>query len=155
MEDEERILIDVARLSEEGESFSGEADIVDLDEEFVRPFGGVRYALEAKVYGAELLVKGRLEQDFDLVCSRCGRDFDTTVKVEDFVFSAEIGEKTEFIDLTNDARECIILALPTYPVCDEDCPGIEQKRESAPDGRWSALDGVKVCDKTQSNKEEE
>ncbi len=95
-------------------------------------------------------MRGRLEQDFDLVCSRCGRDFDTTIKVEDFVFSAETDEKTEFVDLTNDARECIILALPTYPVCDEECPGIEQKSAEAPDERWSALDGLKVEEKKRN-----
>jgi uncharacterized metal-binding protein YceD (DUF177 family) len=146
----EKIVVDVARLPERGETLEGEADIVDLDEEFVKPFGGVRYSLSARLYGKELLVKGRLEQDFDLVCSRCGRDFDTTIKVEDFVFSAETDEKTEFVDLTNDARECIILALPTYPVCDEECPGIEQKSAEAPDERWSALDGLKVEEKKRN-----
>ena len=140
----DKIVVDVARLADNGETLEGEADIVDLDEEFVKPFGGVRYNLKARVYGTELLVKGRLEQDFDLVCSRCGRDFDTTIKVEDFVFSAETDEKTEFVDLTNDARECIILALPTYPVCDESCPGIERPVERPADERWSALDNLKV-----------
>lgn len=139
-----RLLIDVARLDPEGEDFEGEADIVDYEQEFVHPFGGVRYSLHARLYGTELLVKGRLEQDFTLVCSRCGKDFDTTVHVDDFTVSVEVGEKDEWADLTNDARECIILALPTYPVCDESCPGILQKAERPADSRWSALDGLKV-----------
>ena len=122
----------------------GEVDAVDLEEEFVRPFGGVRYDLSAQIFGNELLVRGHLEQDFDLVCCRCGKDFDNTVKVEDFVFSAELDEKIQFVDLTNEVRESIILALPTYPVCDETCPGIERKSEFPNDDRWGALDGVKV-----------
>lgn len=141
---EERLVVDVARLDPEGETLEGEADIIDLEEEFVRPFGGVRYRLRVQPLGTELLVRGHLEQDFDLVCSRCGRDFDTTVKVDDFVQSYEIDEKTQEVDLTADARECIILTLPTYPVCDEACPGVERKDEMPADDRWSALEKLNV-----------
>ena len=141
---EKRLLIDVARLDAEGEDLAGEVDIVDLDEEFVKPFGGVRYRLNAQLFGTELLVRGSLEQDFDLVCSRCGKDFDTTVHVDDFTVSVEVGEKDEYADLTSDARDSIILALPTYPLCDEACPGIGQEAERRPDERWGALDGLKV-----------
>ena len=143
-EEENKLLIDVARLDEGGEYFEGEVDIVDLDEEFVKPFGGVRYRLHAQLFGTELLVRGHLEQDFDLVCSRCDKDFDTTIKVDDFTVSVEVGEKDDFVDLTEDARECIILALPTYPLCDAACPGIAQKVERPADDRWRALDGLAV-----------
>ena len=141
---ETKLLVDLARLDPEGEDLEGEADIVDYEQEFVHPFGGVRYRLHAQQFGTELLVRGSLEQDFTLACSRCGKDFDTTVHVDDFTVSVEVGEKDEWADLTNDARECIILALPTYPVCDEACPGIEQKAERPADERWSALDNLKV-----------
>ncbi len=126
---DERLTIDVSRLAADGEDISGEVDCVDLDEELVRPFGGVRYRLNAQVFGTELLVRGRLEQDFDLVCSRCGRDFDDTVEVEDYAFSCPVDEKSPEVDLTEDVRESIILALPTYPVCSETCPGVAQKAE--------------------------
>jgi len=139
-----KLIVDVSRLDPEGEELEGEIDCVDLDEAFVRPFGGVRYRLTAQVFGTELLVRGSLEQDFDLVCSRCGKDFDDTVKVDDFTVSHEVDEKTPEVDLTEDLRESIILALPTYPVCSEACPGIEQKSEIPADDRWSALDGLKV-----------
>lgn len=141
---DEKLLIDVSRLDPEGEDFEGEVDCVDLDEEFVKPFGGIRYRLNAQLFGTELLVRGHLEQDFDLVCSRCGKPFDTTVNVDDFTVSVEIGSNQEYADLTADARECIILALPTYPVCDEACPGIVQTAELPKDDRWGALDGLKV-----------
>ena len=141
---ENKLLIDVARLDPQGEELEGEVDIIDLDEEFVKPFGGVRYRLSAQVFGTELLVRGHLEQDFTLVCSRCGKDFDETVAVDDFTTSVEIDEKTQEVDLTDETRECIILALPTYPVCDEACPGIEQKTEMPEDDRWGALDQLKV-----------
>ncbi len=126
---ETKLLVDVARLDPEGETLEGEVDIIDLDEPFVKPFGGVRYRLTAQL---------------DLVCSRCGETFDTTIKVDDFTASVEVSEKQDFADLTTDARESIILALPTYPLCDEDCPGIAQKVERPADDRWGALDGLKV-----------
>ena len=141
---EERFLIDVARLDEGGEYLEGEVDIVDLDEEFVKSFAPMRYRVFAQLFGTELLIKGRLEQDFDLVCSRCGKDFDTTIKVEDFIVSVEVSAKDQFADLTDEARECIILTLPTFPLCDESCPGIVQKASNVADDRWSVLDGLKV-----------
>lgn len=139
----DRILIDVARLERDGETIEGEADCIDLDEEFVHPFGGIRYRLNARLYGNELLVRGSLEQDFTLACSRCGRDFDTTVKVEDFTTSVEIGPKDQFADLTGEIRDSIILELPAYPVCGEGCEIPEQAKETPEDGRWSALDALK------------
>jgi len=141
---ETKLVVDVTRLDPEGETLEGEVFCVDLDEEFVKPFGGVRYELDARLFGTELLVRGHLEQDFDLVCSRCGGDFDTTIKVDDFTESYEIAENVQEVDLTEDLRESIILALPTYPVCREDCPGIVQKEEKPSDDRWNALDQFKV-----------
>ena len=143
-EQDSRLAVDVTRLDPDGEVLEGELFCVDVDEEFVHPFGGVRYRLDVRLFGTELLVRGRLEQDFDLVCSRCGEDFDTTIKVEDFTESYEVGEKIQEVDLTEDIRESIILALPSYPVCREDCPGIVQKDEKPVDDRWNVLNKLKV-----------
>ena len=137
------LVIDVARIDPEGEVIEGEVDCVDIDEEFVKPFGGIRYRLTLQVLGTELLVRGHLEQDFDLVCSRCGRDFDDTVNVDDFTVSYDISNDVQEVVLTNDIRDSIILALPTYPVCEDACPGIEQKAALPADDRWGALDNLK------------
>ena len=142
-----RLIVDASRVDSEGEEIEGEVMAVDLDEEFVKAFGGVRYRLSLQVFGTELLVRGHLEQDFDLVCSRCGKDFDDTIKVDDFTQSYEIGEKTPEVDLTEDVRESIILALPTYPVCAETCPGVEQKAAMPEDDRWGVLDNLNKKEK--------
>ena len=144
---DDRLIVDASRVDSEGEEIEGEVMAVDLDEEFVKAFGGVRYRLSLQVFGTELLVRGHLEQDFDLVCSRCGKDFDDTIKVDDFTQSYEIGEKTPEVDLTEDVRESIILALPTYPVCDETCPGVEQKAAMPEDDRWGVLDNLNKKEK--------
>lgn len=150
----ERLVIDIARMKPEGEALEGEIDIIDVDEELVRPFGPVRYSLLVQVFGtSEALVRGRLEQDFDLVCSRCGKDFDTTVKVEDFTASYEIDAKTDELDITEDAREAILLELPNFPLCDENCEGIEQREEVTLGAGASAL--ALALDKLESLKHSE
>ena len=127
---DDKLIIDASRVDPEGEEIEGEVECIDLDEDFVKPFGGVRYRLNLKV--------------FDLVCCRCGKDYDDTIKVDDFTISYEISDKSPEVDLTEDVRESIILALPTYPVCAEACPGIEQKVEMPKDDCWGALEGLKV-----------
>ena len=124
--------------------------------ELLRPFGGIRYSLFVQPFGTELLVRGTLAQDFDAVCSRCGGDFDFTVTVDDFATSVEIGEKTEFVDLTDELRQSIILALPSYPVCRQDCRGVcptcGKNLNEGPcacdhterDSRWGALDALEL-----------
>jgi uncharacterized protein len=135
----------VAMVSRDGEELSGVLDdaIYDLHDEFLKPFGGLRYELGVQMFGTELLVRGKLEQYFEAVCSRCGKDFDFTVNVPDFAASFATDGKMESIDLAPELRESVLLALPTYPVCREDCPGIEQTEKEAPDSRWDALDNLK------------
>ena len=138
-----KLVIDASRVDPEGETLEGEVDCVDIAEEFVKPFGGVRYRLNIQVFGTELLVRGTLEQDFDLVCSRCGKDFDTTIKVADFTSSYEITENSPEIDITEDVRETVLLELPNFPLCDENCIGIERTSDMPADDRWGALDALK------------
>ena len=115
---DEKLIIDVARLDPEGEDYEGVLDdaVLEMDGELLRPFAGIRYELFVQQFGTELLVRGTLAQDFEAVCARCGADFDFTTTVDDFTTSVEIDEKTEFVDLTDELRQSIILSLPSYPV---------------------------------------
>lgn len=135
----------VARLDADGDYYEGELDcsVLEMDEDrYARPFAGLRYKLFAQILGTELLVRGSLEQDFTADCARCGEEFDFTLEVPDFTVSVEVKERTEIIDLTEELRESIILALPTYPVCSETCPGVERKDEMPSDDRWNVLDNL-------------
>ena len=158
MDDETRLLIDVARLDRDGEDYSGAVDdaVLELDGELLRPFGGIRYELFVQQFGTELLVRGTLAQDFDAVCSRCGGDFDFTLKVGGFTTRVESDENTELVDLTDELRQSIILALPSYPVCRQDCRGVcptcgKNLNEGScacdhteRDSRWGALDALEL-----------
>ncbi|MGN0846354.1 MAG: YceD family protein [Kiritimatiellia bacterium] len=155
---DEKLVIDVARLDAGGEDFSGVVDdaVLEMDGELLRPFGGIRYELFVQLFGSELLVRGTLAQDFDAVCCRCGGDFDFTAKVDDFTASVEVGEKTDFVDLTDELRQSIILTLPSYPVCRQDCRGVCPTcgknlnegpctcRHVEQDSRWGALDALEL-----------
>ena len=135
----------LASIGKDGEELSGVLDdsIYGIEDEFLKPFAGLRYELGVQLFGSELLVRGRLEQAFEAACSRCGKDFDFTVKVPDFTTSIAVDEKIEYIDLTAELRESILLNLSTYPVCREDCPGIKKMEKEAPDSRWDALDNLR------------
>lgn len=138
-----QLLVDVARLAPGGETVEGEADIADVQEEFVKASGPMRYRLFVQAFGTEVVARGSLAQDFRFVCSRCGGDFETTIEKSDFSASVETGERDQFADLTAEARDSIILEIPNFPVCGEDCPGTPQVAAGGvPDGRWSALDAL-------------
>lgn len=140
---EEKLVIDASRVDPAGEELAGEVDCVDICESLVKPFGGVRYSFFVQPLGSEMLVRGTLEQDFDLVCSRCGKDFDTTIHVNDFTESYLIDPKSPEIDVTEDVRQSVLLNLPTYPVCSETCPGVVCADKKPADDRWNVLDCLK------------
>lgn len=158
METQGRLTVDVARLDAGGEWCRGEAspDALDLGEnELVKPLGGVVYALFVQALGTELLVRGELSLRLACVCSRCSDTFETEAAEREFVAAFEINEATEFLDLTEEVREAIILALPRYPVCREACRGLCLAcganlnkaactcRQTGRDDRWVALDALK------------
>lgn len=158
LETQGRLIVDVARLDKGGEWCRGEtaAEVLDLGEsEFVSPLGGIVYALNVQALGTELLVRGELRQRLRCVCSRCADVFETEATEPEFVCSVEINETTDFLDLTEEIREAIILALPGYPVCRPACKGLCMTcganlnkrrcvcREKGNDGRWAALEALK------------
>ena len=157
METQGRLIVDVARLEAGGEAYCGETGtgLLELGEsEWVTPVGGMRYALRVEMAGDELLVRGEVRQSLRCVCSRCADTFETEAADGEFVCAEEINEATEFLDLTEQVREAIILALPGYPVCDEACKGLCMAcganlnrttcscHAKGRDTRWSALDAL-------------
>lgn len=152
-----RLIVDVARLEKGGERYLGETapDLLELGEsEFVIPVGGMIYDIMAEAVGDQLLARGVVRQNLRCVCSRCADVFETLAEDDDFFCATEINAQTEFVDLTADVREAIILALPGYPVCDEECRGLCmgcgvnlnkgacECGQKVKDGKWSALDAL-------------
>ena len=154
METPEHLIVDIARLDEDGESFSGETapGSLELGEVAIfQPIGGILYEVHVEQVGTELLVNGELSHRFQCACSRCAESFTLEVCEPAFFANYPVSEAGEYVDLTPEMREAIILALPGYPVCREECKGLcarcgaNLNREActcgpAPDGSWAALD---------------
>ncbi len=149
--------INVKRIPPDGETLRGTdpASIMELEEPDTRFEHDVEYELVAQMQDSALLVTGRLSTPATLQCSRCLRVFDLPLRVEQFVFHQELhGE--DFVDLTADMREDIILALPQRALCAEDCRGLCPHcgkdlnkgpcrcRPSEGNLRWRALDNLNL-----------
>jgi uncharacterized protein len=149
--------VNVKRIPLEGEQLRGTepGTIVELETDDVRFEAPVEYDVLAQIQGQALLVTGKLRTRAQMRCSRCLRVFEQRLAVVDFVFHQELtGE--DFVDLTPQIREDIILALPQRALCERNCKGLcpvcgkdlnkgacgcQVHRE---DLRWHALDQLKL-----------
>ena len=113
------IRIPLEDFPETGLRFRGEADscILALDSASIRSAGPISYELEAQLYDTELVVRGKVEAPFTMRCDRCLEDFDYTVLVDGLALSFEVGDEPS-LDITEELREELILALPGYPKCE-------------------------------------
>ena len=154
METPGHLIVDVARLDPDGETFSGETttDILELGAApLCTPAGGIVFEIHVEQVDSVLLARGRVAHQFQCACSRCADVFALEVVVQSFFADFPLDESMVYVDLTPAMREAIILSLPGYPVCREDCKGIcarcgaNLNREvctcgPAPDSSWAALD---------------
>lgn len=148
------MIIDVQRLAPEGETLTGEepasAWALEGDRD-VRAEKPIRYQVRAYVVSAELIVRGWLETEVQLRCSRCGEFFPMKVREGDFSCAVDLDSPSATVDLTDEVRETMILLLPAFPVCAGQCRGLcprcgrnlnEGTCECRPpaDNRWDQLE---------------
>ena len=117
--------INVKRIPVDGEDFKGSEspeilELSDADVAFERP---VAFELHAQMQGRSLLVTGRLRTEATFRCSRCLRVFRQALVVGQFVVLQELSGE-DFVDLTPQMREDIILELPQRALCQPDCKGL-------------------------------
>lgn len=130
------------------------ADVLDIDkEEGAAVRSPVRCRLRLRRAGPSLVATGELAVRVQFWCSRCGEAFEMEVREPSFSCAHEVPDTAEFVDLTGDIRESILLTFPAHPVCSETCKGLcsqcgaNLNRESCDcrpptDLRWSALDNL-------------
>ena len=151
------MIIDIGRLAKDGETFEGEVPeaALELGAGPVEPGGPLRYRLRAQVFFQELLVRGTLRMPVRLRCSRCDAPFAGEVAEPRFEAVREVAAGVEYVDLTPEIRESIILAFPSYPVCSSECRGLCPQcganlneascscaAQTGP--RWGGLDKLKI-----------
>jgi uncharacterized protein len=149
--------INVKRIPADGETLEGTepSSSMDLDEPDVHFRHDLQYRLFAQLQGGALLVSGKLQTPATMRCSRCVKEFELPLRVEQFVFHQELhGE--DFVDLTENIREDILLELPQRALCQPNCKGLcpvcgKNLNEGAcqcaatqGDLRWHALDQIKL-----------
>jgi uncharacterized metal-binding protein YceD (DUF177 family) len=127
--------------------------VLDLgNDPFIRNVGDIAYELDAERKSTDILIRGTVQAEMELECSRSGRFFSTTVKEFAFLRDYSISEcTTGVLDLTEDVREAVLLAIPTYPVSPEaqsesfTPPGVKIQSDDEPDSEgspWSALNNL-------------
>ena len=152
------IRIETTQIGEDGYAVSGEesGDLLDLARDPVaRSNGPIRYELAVEQAGQELVVRGQVEAPLMLRCSRCAQFFSTTARVSSFLHAYEWAEHPEFLDVSADVREDLLLEIPGFPLCRDGCKGLcAQCGQDLNEGAcrcvppekgpspWSALDGL-------------
>ena len=121
------MIIHVARIPESGLRFREEepGEILEFGEsdEF-RAAGSVQCDLYVQVVDGILIVRGTLSVPLEVHCARCTQIFSTTVTDSGFLRDFPGIQGTEEVDITGDIREALILSLPSFPLCDENCKGL-------------------------------
>jgi uncharacterized protein len=121
------MIIELARIKPEGYRVEGEElpGILELegspDIQQVQP---IRYHLSAMRTGRTVIVRGALQTDVALRCSRCTEFYSFSVQCPDFTCTREVQPGDESVDLTGEIRETILLGFPNYPVCRTECKGL-------------------------------
>lgn len=153
------MIVSLAELGQGEAALSGEepGSILEMEnEERLRVDGPVRYELRASQAGKELVVRGSVSCAISFACVRCGDFFTADVTDSSFLRAFETTEGMEFVDLTPDIRESMILAFPLNPVCDASCKGIcahcgtNLNRGSCScsvswdDSRWNSLNELRL-----------
>jgi len=155
--------VHLRQIPSEGLHLEGEetGNILDLsDEQYVRPLGPLRYALDLGLSEGGLWVTGQLSLEVELQCVRCLEMFGYPLRVDDLALQVELAG-AETIDLTPQLREDILLALPAHPRCDWSgeriCPvrldaqerggPLEPSAEEGPASAWQTLDQLKTPSK--------
>jgi uncharacterized protein len=145
--------VHINQIPEEGLHLEGEdpATILELNDPLVKPRSGVRYSLDVGLSDGGLFATGKLGVDLNVECASCGKKFTYPLRVDDFAMQIEL-HGPETVDLTDQVREDILLALPPYPHCDWNgqnvCKGVARKSiepiESPGDPHaWDELDKLK------------
>lgn len=135
--------IDVRKLGSDPSKFSWvePAKVFGLESEpsFVSP---VSVTVGARLAGGRVLVSGTASTRIRCECSRCLEAFEAELKTDVAVEFREgppvaatvdeiLDEEEEvsyfeppFLSLKEDIRQILIVAVPDYPVCREDCRGL-------------------------------
>jgi uncharacterized metal-binding protein YceD (DUF177 family) len=113
--------VHILQIPPEGKHYEGEDpnSILELDDPRTMPVSPIRYSLNVGLSDGGLWAHGPIGADIDCECVRCLERFILPIRIDDFACQLELDGK-EMVDLTENIREDILLALPAHPHCDWD-----------------------------------
>ncbi len=145
-------------LTHNAANFEGVEPVTFLempDTDIMRFPAEVKYALRAQLVDGGVLVEGRVETSIVAQCGRCLIEFERPIVNAEICHFYETPSK-DMLDVTDDIREDIVLAIPYNPLCDDECKGLcpdcgvnlnekdcgcQEKRRN--DSLWKDLDDLK------------
>lgn len=160
------IRINTSHITEDGLLLEGteSSDILGLSPDSKPPVeaaGDIKYHLLASMVGQDLLVMGSAEVKLKTDCVRCLKTVSSLLKASNICLHFEkIGERE--VDITDDIREEILLAIPQNFHCSESCQGLcpgcganlntescrcepgDEEELPPEDSPWNALDALKL-----------
>lgn len=152
--------IEISLVTPEGILIEGEVaeGVLGLDPKanLAEPTGPVACSLWAWKQPGELFIRGTLRVPVRFQCATCGAFFSTWVEDSGFLRDYLIHEGQAHVDITDDVREAVLLALPVNPRCRPDCRGLcpqcgANRNEKpcgcpaeAEPGPWSALNALNL-----------
>ncbi|MDD3118681.1 MAG: DUF177 domain-containing protein [Victivallales bacterium] len=93
------------------------------DTETMRFPAEVKYALKVQLVNNGVLVEGRVSTWIRAQCGRCLVEFEREI-VNDGVCHFYEDPPQDVLDISEDIREDLLLAIPGNPLCDENCRGL-------------------------------
>ena len=158
------LTVNIKQLEDRNARLEGELPVEELEfgfeDEVVQFSKPLKYSLEVQHLGNSLLLTGNLELPVVCACVRCLKPIQEVIRLRNWACHIPLeGEERppvvrDSVDLTPYIREDMVLALPTHPVCREDCPGLMRKTKptlrTADDGKsegisspWEELNKLK------------
>lgn len=158
------LLVNLRHLEEDGLELKGELPVeelqLDLRDDMVRAESPLDYDFSIERLETSLLAQGDLYLSLECHCVRCLKPFRYELALEGWTahFPLEGEDKApvsgDFVDLTPQIREDILLEFPQHPLCEADCRGLpktnsgksntsDSTRTEQPSA-WSELDKLKL-----------
>lgn len=112
--------INIEDIKDMGMELTGEldADIFDLPKGDAIALSPLHYELYAQLMDKELFVSGKIFTTFEFECVRTLKRFAQTLTIDPLHISLDTNNK-QIIDISDELREELVLAFPSYPKCDE------------------------------------
>lgn len=146
--------VHILQIPDEGKHIEGEdpASVLALSEPNFEAVAPLSYSLDVGLSEGGLFATGSLRTVFKMECVSCLESFETPIEVPDFACQVELSGSEE-VDLTENLREDILLALPPHPRCDGTgnrvCAGPPKSVGQTPQAEnprkvWGDLDRLKL-----------